>query len=89
MSPVSDPQEIDGSGYTRGGGDILNYVDQFGVGPVRWILSEPDGRHTTGPVVDGVVFGGKYDGEPATTSAAITWNPSALRADEDRGESAP
>ena len=43
--------------------DCLQLVGVWGArGPIRWILTEPDGRRTSGPVVGDRIVGGKYDG---------------------------
>lgn len=58
-----EPREVDGSGYTYGGGHVFDGsehpwdAEPISI-PFEWTVS--DG--TTGPIRDGVVIGGMYDG---------------------------
>lgn len=91
---MSDPQEIDGSGYTHGGGLVFDC--QPGPWrpepiPVAWINDDETGR-SVGPIRDGVIFGGRYDGYRVAppsprplpgwilgpAAVTITWDPGAI-----------
>jgi hypothetical protein len=55
---VSEPEEVGGSDYTRGSGpDAPSGWDTVSV-PFEWVAS--DG--SSGPIRDGVIFGGIADG---------------------------